>query len=126
LSQSCWLVRARQEDSRTDEGVLLTGRIVGLEDKDCRSAMELVAGVEDHFVRWYALASHSGSHTVRRAVNDEVAEQLLALPESVIVGFGQVELSWYKRSEKCCLALGKSCLRPVVRMRPRYSCCPVR
>ena len=72
--------------------MLLTGRVVGLEDEDCGGTVELVAGVEDHFVRWDALIGHSGCYVRSWAVDDKVTKERLALPECAVISFDRVEL----------------------------------
>ena len=72
--------------------MLLTGRVIGLEDEDSSSAVELISCIEDHFVRWDAFIGHGGSHVVGWAVDDEIAKERLTLPEGTIVGSGRVEL----------------------------------
>lgn len=72
--------------------MLLTGRVIGPENEYCGGAVELVAGVEDHVIRWNTLTGHSGCHVTSWAVDDKVAKERLALPESAVIGFVQVEL----------------------------------
>ena len=75
-----------------DGSVPLTGRVIGLEGEGFGSAVDLGAGVEDQLVCRDACIAASGSHVVRRAIDDEVAKERLALPESAVVSFGRVEL----------------------------------
>lgn len=75
-----------------DGSVLLTGRVVGLESESFGGAVDLGASVEDQLVNRDACVAASGSHVVGWAVDDEVAEERLALPESAVVSFGRVEL----------------------------------
>lgn len=64
--------------------MLLTRRIVLREDERAGSAVQLRASVEYELVRWLACISHCASHVIGRAVDDEVAEDILALPESAV------------------------------------------
>jgi hypothetical protein len=48
--------------------------------------VQLSAGVEDELVRWLTGVGHCAGHVVGWTVDDEVAEEILALPESAIVG----------------------------------------
>lgn len=54
--------------------------------------MLLGAGIEDELVRRDAHVAHRAGHVVRGAVDDEVAEDCLALPESAVVRIRRVEL----------------------------------
>jgi hypothetical protein len=54
--------------------------------------VQLRASVEDEFVRWLARVGHCAGHVVGWAVDDVVAEEVLALPESAVVRFQRVEL----------------------------------
>jgi hypothetical protein len=67
--------------------MLLTRRIISREDERARGAVQLRACVEDELVRWLACISHCAGHVVCRAVDDEVAKDILTLPESAVVGF---------------------------------------
>jgi hypothetical protein len=49
--------------------------------------MQLRASIKDEFVRRQALVSHCTGHIVRRAVDDIVSKEILALPESTVVRF---------------------------------------
>jgi hypothetical protein len=49
--------------------------------------MQLCASIKDEFIRRQALVSHSAGHVMRRAVNDVVPEEILALPESAVIRF---------------------------------------
>jgi hypothetical protein len=49
--------------------------------------MQLRASIEDEFIRRQALVSHCTGHIVRRAVDDIVSKEILALPESTVVRF---------------------------------------
>jgi hypothetical protein len=69
------------------EGHELTSRIVPRKQKRSRSAMQLRASIKDEFVCRQALISHSTSHVIRRAVDDVVSKEILALPESAVVRF---------------------------------------
>ena len=64
---------------------LLTRGIVLCEDESARGAVQLRAGVEDELVRWLAGVGHRAGHVMGWAVDDEVAEEILALPESAVV-----------------------------------------
>ena len=64
---------------------LLTRGIVLREDESACGAVQLRAGVEDEFICWLAGVGHCAGHVVGWAVDDEVAEKILALPESAVV-----------------------------------------
>lgn len=49
--------------------------------------MQLRASVEYKLIRWLASVGHCTSHVMGRAVDDVVAEEVLALPESAVVSF---------------------------------------
>ena len=49
--------------------------------------MQWRASVEYKLVRWLAGVGHGTGHVMGRAVDDVVTEEILALPESAIVGF---------------------------------------
>jgi hypothetical protein len=65
----------------------LTSRIIPRKQKRPRGAMQLCASIKDEFIRRQALVSHSAGHVMRRAVNDVVPEEILALPESAVIRF---------------------------------------
>lgn len=88
---------------------MLTGRVVGLQDKHCGGAVELIAGIEDHLVCWDAFIGHSGNHIVSVAVDYEVSQERSALPERAIVSFGWVEL--VQAIEEVLLSVGKQLLK---------------
>jgi len=71
---------------------LLTSRIVTRKDKRACGAVQLRASVENKLIRWLAGVGHCAGHVVSRTVDDIVAEEVLALPESAVVGFERVEL----------------------------------
>ena len=67
------------------EFLLLTRGVVLCEDESACGAVQVRAGVEDELVGWLAGVGHCAGHVVGRAVDDEVAEEVLALPESAVV-----------------------------------------
>jgi hypothetical protein len=67
--------------------LLLTRRVITRKDERASSAVQLRAGIKDELVRWLACISHCAGHVVGRTVDDEVAENVLTLPESAVVGF---------------------------------------
>ena len=67
-------------------GGLRTRGVVPREDEWACGAVQLSAGVEDELVRWLTGVGHCTGHVVGWTVDDEVAEEILALPESAIVG----------------------------------------
>jgi len=71
---------------------LLTRGVVLCEDESACGAVQLRAGVEDELVRWLAGVGHRAGHVIGWAVDDEVAEEILALPESAVVRLQGVEL----------------------------------
>jgi hypothetical protein len=71
--------------ARFVEWKLLTRRVVPGKDKRCRSAVQLRASIEDELIRWLTGVGHCAGHVVRRTVDDVVAEEVLALPESAVV-----------------------------------------
>ena len=71
--------------------------------------MLLRAGVEDQFVSRDAGVAHRARHVVRRAVDDEVAEEGLALPEGAVEGFARVQL--VEAVEKVLLGVGEELLQ---------------
>ena len=68
----------------------LTRRVVRKRDEHSRRAVRLGAGVEDELVSRDAHVAHRAGHVVRRTIDDEVAEEGLALPESAVKGIGRV------------------------------------
>ena len=64
---------------------LLTRGVVLREDESACGAVQLCAGIEDEFICWLAGVGHCAGHVVGWAVDDEVAEKILALPESAVV-----------------------------------------
>jgi len=61
-------------------------------DEQPSSAVQLGPGVEDELVGCEARVGGCGGHVVRRAVDDEVAKELLALEECAVIGRAGVEL----------------------------------
>jgi hypothetical protein len=49
--------------------------------------MQLRPSIKDEFIRRQALVSHCTGHIMRRAVDDVVSEEILALPESAVIRF---------------------------------------
>lgn len=92
VSRDALLSSGRERSKGVRDGLLLTGRVVGLESESFGGAVDLGASVEDQLVSRDACVAAGGSHVVGWAVDDEVAEERLALPESAVVGFGRVEL----------------------------------
>lgn len=67
-------------------GGLRTRGVVPREHEWACGAVQLSAGVEDELVRWLAGVGHCAGHVMGWTVDDEVAEEILTLPESAIVG----------------------------------------
>ena len=70
--------------------------------------MSLVAGVEDQLVCRNAGVATGGCHVVGWTIDDEVAEERLASPESAVVGFGRIEL--VQAIEEVLLGVGEQLL----------------
>lgn len=87
LFTSAELEVSYDDSMRSAVSMLLTRRIVLREDERASSAVQLRAGIKDELVRWLACISHCAGHVISRAVDDEVAEDILALPESAVVRF---------------------------------------
>jgi hypothetical protein len=68
-------------------GARHTRRVITRKDERAGGAVQLRAGVEDELVCWLACIGHCAGHVVCWTVNDEVAENVLALPESAVVRF---------------------------------------
>jgi len=87
-------------DSKGQEPVLhnvAEGHVIDLggicaEEEGRGGAVQLGAGVEDQFPGRQAPVRGRGRHVVGRAVDDEVAEDLLALEEGAVEGGGGVEV----------------------------------
>jgi len=71
---------------------VLTRRVIPRKDERRCGAVQLRAGVEDELVRGQASVGHCACHVMGWAVDDVVAEEVLALPESAVVGFKWIEL----------------------------------
>lgn len=75
------------DDSLPFDNLLRTRGIVLCEDESTCGTVQLRAGVEDELVRWLAGVGRRAGHVIGGAVDDEVTEEILALPESAIVRF---------------------------------------
>ena len=71
--------------------------------------MKLGAGIEDELVSRDTHVAHRASHVIRRAGDDEVAEERLALPEGAVEGIGRVEL--VESVEEALLGVGEELLQ---------------
>jgi len=71
---------------------LFTRGVVLCEDECACGAVQLCAGIEDEFICWLADVGHCAGHVIGWAVDDEVAEEILALPESAVVRLQGVEM----------------------------------
>ena len=87
----------------------LTRRVVRQRDKHSGRAVRLGTGVEDEFVSRDAHVTHRASHIVRRTIDDEVAEEGLALPESAVERVGRVQL--VESIEEVLLGVGEEFLQ---------------
>ena len=74
------------------EGLVVDRRGVGREEERKGRAVQLGAGVEDQFPGRETPVRGRGCHVVGWAVDDEVAEDLLALEEGAVEGAGWVQV----------------------------------
>jgi hypothetical protein len=70
----------------------LTRPLIPRKDKRRRSAVQLRARIEDELIRRQPGVCHCRSHVCGWAVDDIVAEEILALPERAVIGLERVEL----------------------------------